>query len=249
MAFATTFHRRWALIAIVAILQSPPGIAITIGETDGLVSLHAPAAHHWREAQSCGVACGYMLARLLGSEITYDDAVAAIPIEKGGSSLLGLQEGLAALGVSATVLRAKPRDLDHFATPLIAHVLPRRETSNSVGHFLLVLRIDERSVRYIEPNYAASIETVPRSQFVRCWSGYLILPESTQDFPSQRWLVHRSVDCHRSVGVDWWFSVRTLGPAPAACVLAAARTVIRQSVCELSDVGMHGSARERQPLR
>lgn len=145
---------------------------------------HAPAPH-WRQAESCGVACGYMLARVLGLEVTYGDAVAAIPIEQGGTSLLGLQKGLAALGVPATVLKANPRDLDHLATPMIAHVLPRRETSNSVGHFLLVLRIDERSVRYIEPNYAASIETVPRSQFVRCWSGYLILPESSGT-PSQR---------------------------------------------------------------
>ena len=123
---STTFHRRWALIAIVA---SAITFIRTHGEasTGGSRQVDARGAahnHHWREAQSCGVACGYMLARLLGSEITYDDAVAAIPIEKGGSSLLGLQEGLAALGVSATVLRAKPRDLDHFATPLIATSCP-----------------------------------------------------------------------------------------------------------------------------
>jgi hypothetical protein len=200
---STTFHRRWALIAIVA-------SAITFIRTHGEASTGGSRQvdargtahnHHWREAQSCGVACGYMLARLLGSEITYDDAVAAIPIEKGGSSLLGLQEGLAALGVSATVLRAKPRDLDHFATPLIAHVLPRRETNNAIGHFLLVLQIDDRSVRYIEPNYAASIETVSRSQFVRCWSGYLILPES------------RKMSSHRRLEVALW------------CVIAASVSI------------------------
>jgi hypothetical protein len=133
-----------------------------------------------------------MLARLCGIEVTYGEAVAAIPIEEGGTSLLGLQKGLAALGLSATVLKAKPRDLDHLATPVIAHVLPRRETKNAVGHFLLVLQIDDRSVRYIEPNYAASIETVPRSQFVRCWSGYLILPKS------------RKTSWHRSLEIALW---------------------------------------------
>jgi Peptidase C39 family/Protein of unknown function (DUF1573) len=133
---------------------------------------------HWREAQSCGVACGYMLARLLGRDLDYEDAVEAIPIEDGGTSLSGLKDGLKALGVSTAIWRATPKDLDRLTMPVIAHMLPRREASNSVGHFLLVLQIDDRSVRYIEPNYAASIETVPRNQFLRGWSGYLVAPES-----------------------------------------------------------------------
>ncbi len=133
---------------------------------------------HWREAQSCGVASAYMLARLLGREIDYRDAVAAIPIEGGGSSLLALQQGLQTMGLSAAILKAQPAELDRMAMPVIAHMLPRREASNSVGHFLLVLHVDDHFVRYIEPSYAASIETVPRNQFLRCWSGYLVAPES-----------------------------------------------------------------------
>lgn len=131
---------------------------------------------HWREAQSCGVACAYMLARLLGQDVDYTDAVAAIPIEGGGSSLLAVQTGLRTMGVSAAILKAKPAELDRMAMPVIAHLVPRRETSNSVGHFLLLLQVDDRFVRYIEPNYATSIETVPRSQFLRSWSGYLVAP-------------------------------------------------------------------------
>jgi len=131
---------------------------------------------HWREAQSCGVACGYMLARLRGQDVDYAQAVRAISIESGGTSLLTLQKGLRALGVPTTILRATPMDLNCMPMPVIAHMLPRREASDSVGHFLLVLQVDDRAVRYIEPNYAASIETVPRNQFFRCWSGYLVAP-------------------------------------------------------------------------
>jgi hypothetical protein len=137
---------------------------------------HSPESKHWREAQSCGVACGYMLARLLGRDVEYHDAVAAIPIESGGTSLLALQQGLRSLRVSTQILRAKPNELDRLVMPVIAHMLPRHEASDSVGHFLLILQIDERSVRYIEPNYAASIETVPRNQFLRCWTGFLVAP-------------------------------------------------------------------------
>jgi hypothetical protein len=150
-------------------------------------SSNALQSGHWREAQSCGVACGYMLARLLGRNVDYKDAVDAIPIEGGGSSLLGLQDGLQAMGVSTTILRAQPKDLDQITMPVIAHMLPRQESSNSVGHFLLVLRIDDRSVRYVEPNYAASIETVPRNQFLRSWSGYLVAPKSRKTVFEQ-WL-------------------------------------------------------------
>ncbi len=184
--------RRFVVLTIIGVAILSSSGAPARADTQRPTLPGQARAQHWREAQSCGVACGYMLARLLGVEVTYGDAAAAIPIEEGGTSLLGLQKGLAALGVSATVLQAKPRDLDHLATPVIAHVLPRRETSNAVGHFLLVLQIDDRSVRYIEPNYAASIETVPRSQFVRCWSGYLILPES------------RKVSSHRSLEFVLW---------------------------------------------
>jgi predicted double-glycine peptidase len=144
-------------------------------------------SRHWREAQSCGVACGYMLARSLGRDIDYDEAAQAIPIKNGGTSLLELKEGLQALGVSTSIRRAKPKELDQIEMPVIAHLLPRRETNNAVGHFLLVLQIDDRLVRYIEPNYAASIETVPRNQFLRCWSGYIVAP-TARKARSERWL-------------------------------------------------------------
>jgi hypothetical protein len=174
-------------LAVVAVGVSIFGAAVVDGQSvrpgsDSDVRGPSVASHgssesqHWREAESCGVACGYMLARLLGRNIDYGDAASAIPIETGGTSLSALQKGLRGLGVGTTILKAKPRDLDCMAMPVIAHMLPRREASNAVGHFLLVLRVDDRSVRYVEPNYAASIETVPRNQFLRCWSGYLVAP-------------------------------------------------------------------------
>jgi hypothetical protein len=141
--------------------------------------------HHWREAQSCGVACGYLLARLLGREISYDDAVKAIPIHSGGTSLEGLKEGLDQLGVEALVVRVKPGDVDALRMPVIVHTLSRQEGSGQVGHFLLVLDISDHFVRYIEPNYAASIEKVTRNEFVRCWTGYMIIPK------------------HRTTRADW----------------------------------------------
>jgi hypothetical protein len=133
--------------------------------------------HHWREGQSCGVACGYLLARLLGREISYEDAVKAIPIHSGGTSLERLKKGLAQLGVEASVVRAKPGDIDSLRMPVIVHTLSRQEGSGQMGHFLLVLDISDHFVRYIEPNYAASIEKVTRNEFVRCWTGYLIMPK------------------------------------------------------------------------
>jgi hypothetical protein len=175
-----TFYRPLAIGAIVLLtLGASVGnrLCAATGPNDNSFD-----SRHWREAQSCGVACGYMLARLLGEHVDYKTAVAAIPIEDGGTSLLQLQDGLRVMGVSAVILRAKPQDLDCMAMPVIAHMLPRRETSNSVGHFLLVLHIDDHSVRYIEPNYAASIETVPRNRFLRCWSGYLITPSPRKNF-------------------------------------------------------------------
>jgi Peptidase C39 family/Protein of unknown function (DUF1573) len=173
-----SFDRRLAIYSILAVIlgalelnqlnAGPPPTLASRGE--------APTTKHWREAESCGVACGYMLARFLGRDVNYDDAVAAIPVENHGTSLLALQNGLRTLGVPTSVLKAGPGELDRMAMPVIAHVFPRREISNSVGHFLLLLEVDGRWVRYIEPNYAAAIVTVPRTQFVRSWSGYLVVP-------------------------------------------------------------------------
>jgi hypothetical protein len=173
-----SLNRRLAICSIVVTgLGTLAPNQINAGASgSGTLRCESPANTHWREAESCGVACGYMLARLLGRDVDYNDAVAAIPVEEHGTSLLALQNGLRTLGVPASVVKIAPLELEHMAMPVIAHVFPRRETSNSVGHFLLVLEIDGRSVRYIEPNYAATIVTVPRSQFVRCWSGYLLMP-------------------------------------------------------------------------
>jgi hypothetical protein len=167
-----------AVTSLVAFCGSDAGrvdAEASLGSKTGNPSVET---RHWREAQSCGVACGYMLARLVGQDVDYKDAIAAIPIESGGTSLLALQKGLRTMGVSTTILKAKPTELDRTAMPVIAHMLPRHETSSSIGHFLLVLQIDDHFVRYVEPNYAASIETVPRNQFLRCWTGYLVVPKS-----------------------------------------------------------------------
>ncbi len=216
-----------ALVSPNLVLGSQPAGCLRINPG------RATRPQHWREAQSCGVACGYLLARLVGREITYDEAVGVIPIERGGTSLLGLQKGLEVLGVSTTVLKAKPRDLDHLATPMIAHVLPRHESGNSVGHFLLVLKIDERSVRYIEPNYAASIETVPRNQFVRGWSGYVIEPQSRKTWPKRglTFVLWSVITASASIGsfplarwayrhrpIAWWRGVRILTGFLVSCV-------------------------------
>jgi hypothetical protein len=173
------FGRPAAIVAICFFILDTSVDKRLVAQSDGKSRSNnttSAESQHWREAESCGVACGYMLARLLGRSIDYTDAVKAIPIENGGTSLAALQEGLGGLGVETSILKAKPRDLDRIAMPVITHMLPRRETTNAVGHFLLVLRVDEHSVRYVEPNYAASIETVPRNEFLRCWSGYLVAP-------------------------------------------------------------------------
>lgn len=132
----------------------------------------------WREAQSCGVACGYLLTRFLDQAITYDEASAAIRIHSGGTSLEDLKKGLDSLGAEVSVVRAKPSDLESIRMPVIAHTLPREETVSHIGHYLFVLKVTDHFVWYIEPNYAASIEKVTRNRFLRCWSGYLITPKA-----------------------------------------------------------------------
>src|SRR5579872_1388593 len=96
------FFNRFLAFAILgaAIMVAPTAQTCADGQKSPLRA--QTPAQHWREAQSCGVACGYMLARFLGAQVTYSDAVAAIPIEHGGTSVLALQQGLATLGVSAT---------------------------------------------------------------------------------------------------------------------------------------------------
>ncbi len=195
------------------------------------VAARSVESAHWREAQSCGVACAYMLARLAGQPVEYKDAAAAIPIEHGGSSLLAVQTGLRTMGVSATILKAKPAELDRMTMPVIAHLWPRRETGDSVGHYLLLLQVDDRSVRYIEPNYATSIETVPRNQVLRCWSGYLVAPTPRQT-PFERraevamwsiFLVLVSIGSFPAVRVIW---VRVWGARNRVAVLSVIGAIV-----------------------
>ena len=57
-------------------------------------------------------------------------------------------------------MQVEPGDVDALRMPVIAHTMSRQEGSGRMGHFLLVLEISDHFVRYMEPNYAASIEKV-----------------------------------------------------------------------------------------
>lgn len=135
---------------------------------------HSAQLDNWREDASCGVACCHILLRLNGLPTEFGDCKREIPIHAGGSTLLDMREGCRRLGLECEAISSSPSKITYLRFPFIAHLYPKE--SSEVGHYIVVLEVKEHSVTYIEPNWAATIENMPRSDFLASWSGNVLMP-------------------------------------------------------------------------
>jgi hypothetical protein len=131
----------------------------------------------WRSTARCGVNATYAFLRLHDrSELTYSDVLNALPVDSDGASLADISDFLTNSGLPSEAVRTTPSALHKLHMPVIAHLYresPTKFALSERGHYVVLLRVDDGSVTYIDGSSAA-IRGVPFDLFARDWSGCVI---------------------------------------------------------------------------
>ena len=138
---------------------------------------------HWRADRSCGIASTYAFLRLSDVEVDYDKLVRLIPLDDQGASLFHLQKCCEDLGQRVRSVTALPRDLDHIAMPAIAHLFHSRGDSANKGHYVVLVGLKGANVYIIDPTTSA-LHYMLRADFLRAWSGYMLIRDTDHYFTS-----------------------------------------------------------------
>jgi hypothetical protein len=136
-------------------------------------------ALHERAGRECGLDSLFVLLRLTGFDVTFDQTRAAVPIGPMGTTLLELQQAASRLGAKTTLSRCSMAQLMDMPKPVIAY-LPKR-AGGPVGHFVVVVTADKTGVEVVDGDIAAILRYSP-SHFEAEWSGHLLAPA-----PPQTW--------------------------------------------------------------
>jgi ATP-binding cassette subfamily B protein len=86
-----------------------------------------------------------------------------------GTNLLGLLQAAEKLGFSAKGAKGSYDALGRAPVPAIAHV----KTDEGLGHFVVLHRVRKQGVVVADPG--RGIQNLPRDEFCRRWTGYLLL--------------------------------------------------------------------------
>jgi hypothetical protein len=179
-------------------------------------------ALHERAGRECGLDSLFVLLRLTGHDVTYDQTRAAVPIGPMGSSLLELQQAASRLGAKTTLSRCSMAELMHRPKPVIAYLKRAAGPEAGVGHFVVVVSADETGVEIADSAVATFLKYNP-SHFEEEWSGHILSPA-----PAQTWFRPLTLTAvggvWLGVGLLWWRArvLRRVQPAPVPAALAQA---------------------------
>jgi ATP-binding cassette subfamily B protein len=117
----------------------------------------------------CGPAALATIARHYRRPISLPRLRDLTDTDRSGTSLRGLARAAEGLGFAARGVRADDAALPRIPLPALAHV----KTADGAGHFVTVHRVTRGAVVVADP--ARGVEVVPRGEFVRSWTGALLL--------------------------------------------------------------------------
>jgi hypothetical protein len=175
--------------------RSPESIMPGTNSQNSQEMTSADELKYWRVRNRCGVNSTYVILRLLGKTVEYDDVMSALPIGSSGTSMADMRRYLNEKEVPAAVIRATPETLADVRFPVIAMM---EEDASKGGHFVVLFGMTDTAFHVIDGTGGA-VDVVAYEQFVRRWNGFLI-----------------AVDAPRS-GFSWlWISMMLMGVATIA---------------------------------
>ena len=129
----------------------------------------------------CGAACLAMLASHFGSHLSITKIREVAGTDREGTSLKGMLEAAKKLNLDAKAVKGNEQIFSKkFPVPLVAHL----QYQNGNNHFVVIAKINEKRVWIYDP--ALGKISYKKEDFLKIWSGYLILVSPTPDFVIQK---------------------------------------------------------------
>lgn len=133
------------------------------------------------DENDCGAACLAMIASQFGSHISITKIREVAGTDREGTSLKGMLEAAKKLNLDAKAVKGNEQIFSRkFPVPLIAHL----QYQNGSNHFVVISKINEKCVWIYDP--AIGKISYKKNDFLKIWSGYLIIVSPTPDFVVQK---------------------------------------------------------------
>jgi ATP-binding cassette subfamily B protein len=160
-----------------------------------------------QDASDCGAACLAAVGRYHGARAPVALLRQLAGTDRAGTTLLGLAEAAARIGLAATGVRGAPDCLARVPLPAIAHLAG----PHGAHHYVVLYRVSGRAAVIMDPA-DGRLHRSALDEFVRRWSGVLLLiapASSAEPLPAppsgarRLWLLvrpHRTVLAHALAG-------------------------------------------------
>ena len=133
------------------------------------------------DENDCGAACLAMIASHFGSYLSITKIREIAGTDTQGTSLKGMLEAAKKLNLDAKAVKGTEQIFSKkFPVPLIAHL----QYQNGSNHFVVILKINEKCVWIYDP--AIGKISYKKNDFLKIWSGYLIIVSPTPNFVVQK---------------------------------------------------------------
>lgn len=133
------------------------------------------------DENDCGAACLAMIASHFGSYLSITKIREIAGTDTQGTSLKGMLEAAKKLCLDAKAVKGNEQIFSRkFPVPLIAHL----QYQNGSNHFVVISKINEKCVWIYDP--AIGKISYKKEDFLKIWSGYLIIVSPTPDFVVQK---------------------------------------------------------------
>lgn len=129
----------------------------------------------WRDQASCGRNTAYIFLKILGNEnVTYQETCQHLSKNSVGVSMKDLRNYLNSEGLAINVVKSSPNAFDSLSLPAIVYMEPMVDTDQAIGHYNILLSVNENRITYLDGT-SASISETNRESFFADWSGYAIV--------------------------------------------------------------------------
>lgn len=128
------------------------------------------------------------LLRLLEVNVTQESLQNSLTGHSDYPSIISIADTLLKFKVINTITKVVPGNMDELDTPFIA----RLTTEN--GSFVVVKEITNDYIEYLSPDYKARTIRIHKSEFLKMWTGLVLLAESDERSGEQGYLTKRKAE-------------------------------------------------------